>query len=100
MESRLEAEGDCEGNKMVGLVNLALKGRGNSLDTGKGKRTKVCVCVCVCVHAHVCTCVYLRIGEIQSKERFVVVVQLLSHVRLFVALWTTARQAPLSFTIS
>lgn len=34
---------------MVGLVNLALKGRGNSLETGKGKRTKVFVFVRVCV---------------------------------------------------
>ena len=31
---------------------------------------------------------------------FVVAVQLLSRVRLFVILWTTARQASLSFTIS
>ena len=30
----------------------------------------------------------------------VVVVQLLSHVQLFATLWTTARQASLSFTIS
>lgn len=45
---------------MVGLVNLAVKGRGDSLDTGKGKGAKVCVCVCV----HVCTCVCLRTGEI------------------------------------
>lgn len=59
-ESRLEAERDCEGNKVVGLVNLAVKGRGDSLDTGKGKGAKVCVCVCV----HVCTCVCLRTGEI------------------------------------
>ena len=29
-----------------------------------------------------------------------VVVQLLSHIRLFATLWTTARQASLSFTIS
>lgn len=34
---------------MVGLVNLALKGRGNSLETGKGKRTKAFVFVRVCV---------------------------------------------------
>lgn len=34
---------------MVGLVNLALKGRGNSLETGKGKRAKVFVFVRVCV---------------------------------------------------
>ena len=40
----------------------------------------VYVCVCVCVH--VCACVCLRIGEIKSKERFVVV-QLLSHVQLW-----------------
>ena len=59
-ESRLEGERDCEGNKVVGLVNLAVKGRGDSLDTGKGKGAKVCVCVCV----HVCTCVCLRTGEI------------------------------------
>ena len=45
---------------MVGLVNLALKGRGDSLDTGKGKRTKVCVgvCVCVCVCARVRMCMF------------------------------------------
>ena len=61
MESRLEAEGDCEGNKMVGLVDLALKGRGNSLDTGKGKRTKVCVCVCVCVHARTRMCAHVYV---------------------------------------
>ena len=30
----------------------------------------------------------------------VIVVQLLSHVRLFAAPWTVARQASLSFTIS
>ena len=34
-------------------------------------------CVCVCVHARVC-------------------IQLLSHVQLFVTLWTVAHQAPLS----
>ena len=31
---------------------------------------------------------------------FVVVVQFLSHVRLFVTPWTAASQTPLSFTIS
>ena len=34
------------------------------------------------------------------STRFVVVVQLLSHVRLFVTPWTVACQASLSFTIS
>ena len=33
-------------------------------------------------------------------EAFVIVVQLLSHVLLFVTPWTAARQASLSFTIS
>ena len=35
-----------------------------------------------------------------SLDHYVVVVQLLSHVRLFGTPWTEARQAPLSFTIS
>ena len=35
-----------------------------------------------------------------SLEHYVVVVQLLSHVRLFATPWTAARQASLSFTIS
>jgi len=34
------------------------------------------------------------------KDFAIVVVQLLSHVRLFVTLWTAAHQAFLSFTIS
>ena len=33
-------------------------------------------------------------------QKYVVVVQLLSHVQLFVTPWTTAHQASLSFTIS
>ena len=36
----------------------------------------------------------------QGLEAFVVVVQLLSHVRLFATPWTAACQASLSFTIS
>ena len=36
----------------------------------------------------------------QRKSMCTVVVQLLSHVRLFVTPWTAARQASLSFTIS
>ena len=36
----------------------------------------------------------------QGLEAFVVVVQLLSHVRLFATPWIAARQASLSFTIS
>ena len=35
-----------------------------------------------------------------SRSIFVVVVQLLSHVRLFATPWTASRQASLSFTIS
>ena len=34
------------------------------------------------------------------REYFLCVVLMLSHVRLFVTLWTAARQVPLSFTIS
>ena len=41
-------------------------------------------------------------GEVSwpGMEAFVIVVQLLSHVLLFVTPWTAARQASLSFTIS
>ena len=34
-----------------------------------------------------------------NNSVFVAVVESLSHVRLFVTPWTTARQAPLSFAI-
>ena len=36
---------------------------------------------------------------LQASAQLIVVVRLLSHVRLFAALWTTAHQASLSFTI-
>ena len=39
-------------------------------------------------------------GETEAGNRAVAVVQLLSHVQLFVAPWTAAHQASLSFTIS
>ena len=39
-------------------------------------------------------------GELGKTSRDAVVVQLLSHVQLFVSLWTTTRQASLSFSIS
>ena len=52
-------------------------------------------------------CSYMQLNRIQRKvvglsnlHIFVAVVQLLSHVQLFVAPWTAARQAPLSSTIS
>ena len=36
---------------------------------------------------------------LQASAQLIVVVRLLSHVRLFAALWTAAHQASLSFTI-
>ena len=39
-------------------------------------------------------------GGKEVSQHFLVVVQLLSHVRLFVTPWTSAHQASLSFTIS
>ena len=42
----------------------------------------------------------IHIFLISSSTGFVVVVQSLSHVRLFVTSWTAAHQASLSFTIS
>ena len=38
--------------------------------------------------------------SIVFKVNVVIVVQLLSHVQLFVTLWTTARQDSLSYTVS
>ena len=51
------------------------------------------------------TCAYGRFTLLYSGNQYntakqFFVVQLLSHVRLFVTLWTAARQASLSFTIS
>ena len=39
-------------------------------------------------------------SAVYKSKNLVVVVQLLSYVQLFVTLWTAARQASLSFTIS
>ena len=43
---------------------------------------------------------HLPVGTQDSSFFFLVVVQSLSHIRLFATPWTTAQQAPLSFTIS
>ena len=51
----------------------------------------ICMCVCVCIHMYTLS---------DSFPLFVVVVQLLSCVQIFVTAWTAAHQAPLSFTIS
>ena len=48
----------------------------------------------LCVHTH-----QLHL-QLLSNKTFLVVVQSLSHVRLFVTPWTAARQASQSFTIS
>ena len=48
-------------------------------------------------------CLYARklsLGRGHSSSSFVIIVQLLSHVRLFATPWTAASQASLSFTIS
>ena len=43
---------------------------------------------------------YLALGHSRGRLYIVIVVQSLSRVRLFATLWTAARQASLSFTIS
>ena len=42
----------------------------------------------------------MPLNRIWGKSKFVVVVQSLGHVRLFVTTWMTASQASLSFTLS
>ena len=53
----------------------------------------VSIYVCVCIYIHIYIYIYIYI-------KFVVVVQSLNHVWLFVTPWTEACQASLSFTIS
>ena len=71
----------------------------------------LCVCVCVCVCACVCMCAYVYVQfyffsyELSQDIEYtslvyIVFIQSLSCVRLFVTPWTTACQASLSFTIS
>ena len=45
-------------------------------------------------------CVWLNLKPEACRKYILLVVQLLSHVRIFVTPWTAARQALLSFTIS
>ena len=52
-------------------------------------RIYMCVCVCVCVCVYVYTYIHI-----------IFLVQLLSHVQLFMTQWTAACQASLSSTIS
>ena len=49
--------------------------------------------------SHSC-CFFVPVPSLITQDVLFVVVQLLSRVRLFATPWTTARQAPLSFTVS
>ena len=57
-----------------------------------------------CMHTHTHTHIYTHIHYIDTythtHTHIYIVVQLLSHVRLFVTPWTATRQASLSFIIS
>ena len=52
----------------------------------------ICLCVCVCVCVCVCMCVRACVCVCACES--------LSHVRLFVTLWTVAHQASLSLGFS
>jgi len=74
-------------------ILLILSGGG-----GSRKRHK-CICAHICIFISIFICIFICMSK-QPGILCVLCAQALSHVRLFVSLWTVAHQAPLSMGFS